>query len=245
MILTTSHHWRRVYRWGLCACLALLMVWLLRDASHPQAPGPGPPASVSADTDAIAVRPVGVATPVVAAAPADGPADASGRERERCARLLRTPGMEWTGVRGLARARDMRAVPLLAALCAGHDVPARRRPRDPAARDLTPQWAADRLADLIGTARTPEQWATWFEQRRHEYDHVRFHHAYQVRGGDNLTEISRRVYGHTGAWEAIYRANRDRMISPHVLSVGQVLAIPEPDPTRARAVADASGQGDR
>lgn len=47
-----------------------------------------------------------------------------------------------------------------------------------------------------------------------------------VRPGDTLWKIARRVYGEGHRYETIYRANRDRLTSPHRLRPGQVLDVP-------------------
>lgn len=76
MILTTSRHWRLVYRWGLFACLAMLMMWLLRVAAEDQvcAASPGVPAlpplaTTSATAPDARTRP----RPNVTAAPVPDP----------------------------------------------------------------------------------------------------------------------------------------------------------------------------
>jgi len=245
MILSTSHQWRWVYRGAVCACLALLMVWLLREAAQPQGTGSAPADRPSGDAEPAAPVRADRAATVIAIPRPQQPAPATARQRRRHYRLLGTRGSQWSALQSLLKMGDTRAVPLLVALCDAHYVPASHCGGDPTLRRLTPQWGADRLAELVGTERTPRQWVAWFQQRRRDYAGVSFHHAYQVRGGDTLTSISERVYGHSRGWNAIYDANRMRIGAPDLLSVGQVLSIPEPDPTRARAVADASAQPGR
>lgn len=50
--------------------------------------------------------------------------------------------------------------------------------------------------------------------------------TYAVRDGDDLTGIATRLYGHPGAAEAIWTANRDRLTDPAVLPIGLVLRLP-------------------
>ena len=50
--------------------------------------------------------------------------------------------------------------------------------------------------------------------------------TYAVRDGDDLTSIATRLYGHPGAAEAIWTANRDRLADPAVLPIGIALRIP-------------------
>jgi hypothetical protein len=47
-----------------------------------------------------------------------------------------------------------------------------------------------------------------------------------VRDGDDLTSIATAIYGHPGAAEAIWNANRDRLSDPGVLPIGMTLRIP-------------------
>lgn len=50
--------------------------------------------------------------------------------------------------------------------------------------------------------------------------------TYVVRDGDDLTNIASRLYGHPGAAEAIWNANRDRLADPAVLPIGLSLRLP-------------------
>lgn len=50
--------------------------------------------------------------------------------------------------------------------------------------------------------------------------------TYTIRDGDDLTSIATRLYGHPGAAEAIWSANRDRLNDPAVLPIGLSLRIP-------------------
>lgn len=50
--------------------------------------------------------------------------------------------------------------------------------------------------------------------------------TYAVRDGDDLTGIASRIYGHPGAAEAIWNANRDRLTDPALLPIGLVLRLP-------------------
>ncbi len=51
--------------------------------------------------------------------------------------------------------------------------------------------------------------------------------SYVVKPGDTLSSISRKVYGKSSRWKEIYNANRDRLVSPEALKVGQTLRIPK------------------
>jgi nucleoid-associated protein YgaU len=58
-----------------------------------------------------------------------------------------------------------------------------------------------------------------------------------VRDGDDLTSIATAIYGHPGAAEAIWNANRDRLSDPGVLPIGMTLRIPSSwVPPAARAM---------
>ena len=50
--------------------------------------------------------------------------------------------------------------------------------------------------------------------------------TWTVRDGDDLTGIATRLYGHPGAAEAIWNANRDRIADPTVLPIGLSLRLP-------------------
>lgn len=50
--------------------------------------------------------------------------------------------------------------------------------------------------------------------------------TYVVRDGDDLTNIASRLYGHPGAAEAIWNANRDRLADRAVLPIGLPLRLP-------------------
>ena len=50
--------------------------------------------------------------------------------------------------------------------------------------------------------------------------------TYKVVSGDSLDSISKKMYGTSGRYMDIFRANRDRMSSPDALRVGMVLRIP-------------------
>jgi nucleoid-associated protein YgaU len=64
--------------------------------------------------------------------------------------------------------------------------------------------------------------------------------TYTIRDGDDLTSIATRLYGHPGAAEAIWSANRDRLNDPAVLPIGLSLRIPPtwvPPAARQRGLA--------
>jgi hypothetical protein len=49
---------------------------------------------------------------------------------------------------------------------------------------------------------------------------------YIVQPGDNLNRISVKVYGTPARWMDIFQANRDRLVSPHDLKVGNEIRLP-------------------
>lgn len=51
--------------------------------------------------------------------------------------------------------------------------------------------------------------------------------TYTVVGGDNLSKIAKKFYGHANRWREIYDANRDQIKNPDVIRVGQILKIPQ------------------
>lgn len=50
--------------------------------------------------------------------------------------------------------------------------------------------------------------------------------SYTVEKGDNLSAISRKVYGSAGHWRSIFEANRDQLDNPDLIQPGQTLRIP-------------------
>jgi nucleoid-associated protein YgaU len=70
-----------------------------------------------------------------------------------------------------------------------------------------------------------------------------------VRAGESLSSIARDELGDVALWEAIYRANRDRIKDPARIYPGQTLTIPEPagereGPAAPRAPGPRTGAGD-
>ena len=51
--------------------------------------------------------------------------------------------------------------------------------------------------------------------------------TYSVQAGDTLSKISKHFYGDAGKYMKIFEANRDKLNSPDLIKVGQVLTIPE------------------
>lgn len=49
---------------------------------------------------------------------------------------------------------------------------------------------------------------------------------YIVQPGDNLNRISMKVYGTPARWMEIFQANRDHLVSPHDLKVGDEIRLP-------------------
>jgi nucleoid-associated protein YgaU len=53
--------------------------------------------------------------------------------------------------------------------------------------------------------------------------------SYTVRGGDNLSKISKQFYGNANEYMRIFYANRDKLHDPDKIQVGQQLTIPPDD----------------
>jgi nucleoid-associated protein YgaU len=49
---------------------------------------------------------------------------------------------------------------------------------------------------------------------------------YAVAAGDNLSKIAEKFYGDAEAWKQIFDANRDQLIEPDGIKIGQMLKIP-------------------
>ena len=52
-------------------------------------------------------------------------------------------------------------------------------------------------------------------------------HTVTVQAGDTLSQIALTTYGHASAWKCIAQAN-PALSNPHLLTVGQTLALPSP-----------------
>ncbi len=65
--------------------------------------------------------------------------------------------------------------------------------------------------------------------------------TYVVKDGDNLSGISKSVYGTATRWMEIYHANRDQLESPDWLKVGMKLRIPNPQDRPAQSGEKAPG----
>jgi len=50
---------------------------------------------------------------------------------------------------------------------------------------------------------------------------------YEVKSGDSLSKIAKRVYGDGNAWQAIFDANTDILKDPNKIYPGQKLKIPQ------------------
>jgi nucleoid-associated protein YgaU len=50
--------------------------------------------------------------------------------------------------------------------------------------------------------------------------------TYEVRKGDSLSKIAKRVYGDASKWRQIFEANTDKLKDPDKIFPGQVLTIP-------------------
>ena len=53
--------------------------------------------------------------------------------------------------------------------------------------------------------------------------------TYEVKGGDNLSKISKQFYGDPNEYMRIFYANRDKLKDPDKIQVGQQLVIPPDD----------------
>jgi len=53
--------------------------------------------------------------------------------------------------------------------------------------------------------------------------------TYEVKGGDNLSKISKQFYGDSSEYMRIFYANRDKLKDPDQIQVGQKLVIPPDD----------------
>ncbi|MDD4980014.1 MAG: LysM peptidoglycan-binding domain-containing protein [Candidatus Omnitrophica bacterium] len=49
---------------------------------------------------------------------------------------------------------------------------------------------------------------------------------YQVQKGDTLQKISKKFYGTTKKWQAIYEANKDKLKGPNKIYPGQIIDVP-------------------
>ncbi|MFZ7095190.1 LysM peptidoglycan-binding domain-containing protein [Luteimonas dalianensis] len=50
--------------------------------------------------------------------------------------------------------------------------------------------------------------------------------TYTVESGDNLSAISKKLYGNANRWQEIFEANRDQLDDPDLIHPGQTLKIP-------------------
>ena len=53
--------------------------------------------------------------------------------------------------------------------------------------------------------------------------------TYEVKSGDNLSKISKQLYGDSNEYMRIFYANRDKLNDPDKIQVGQQLVIPPDD----------------
>ena len=53
--------------------------------------------------------------------------------------------------------------------------------------------------------------------------------TYEVKSGDSLSKIAKRVYGNASAWKKIFEANTDLLKDPDKIFPGQKLKIPAAD----------------
>ncbi len=51
--------------------------------------------------------------------------------------------------------------------------------------------------------------------------------TYEVKAGDSLSKIAKRIYGHGGEWKRIFDANTDILKDPNKIFPGQKLKIPQ------------------
>jgi nucleoid-associated protein YgaU len=50
---------------------------------------------------------------------------------------------------------------------------------------------------------------------------------YEVKSGDSLSRIAKRVYGDSGAWKQIFEANKDTVKDANKIFPGQKLKVPK------------------
>jgi nucleoid-associated protein YgaU len=53
--------------------------------------------------------------------------------------------------------------------------------------------------------------------------------TYEVKSGDSLSKIAKKVYGNASAWKKIFAANGDILKDPDKIKPGQKLKIPQKD----------------
>ena len=53
--------------------------------------------------------------------------------------------------------------------------------------------------------------------------------VYEVKSGDSLSKIAKRVYGNAKEWKRIFEANTDILKDPDKIYPGQKLKIPQKD----------------
>jgi nucleoid-associated protein YgaU len=53
--------------------------------------------------------------------------------------------------------------------------------------------------------------------------------TYEVKSGDSLSKIAKRVYGNASDWKKIFEANQDVLKDPDKIFPGQKLKIPAAD----------------
>jgi nucleoid-associated protein YgaU len=51
--------------------------------------------------------------------------------------------------------------------------------------------------------------------------------TYEVKAGDSLSKIAKRVYGNGNSWNKIFEANKDLIRDPNKIFPGQKLKIPK------------------
>jgi nucleoid-associated protein YgaU len=56
---------------------------------------------------------------------------------------------------------------------------------------------------------------------------AKVYETYEVKKGDSLSKIAKRVYGDAQAWKTIYEANTDILKDPDKIYPGQKLKIPQ------------------
>ena len=53
--------------------------------------------------------------------------------------------------------------------------------------------------------------------------------TYEVKSGDSLSKIAKRIYGNGSEWKRIFEANTDVLKDPNKIFPGQKLKIPQKD----------------
>ncbi len=100
---------------------------------------------------------------------------------------------------------------------------AKRKQRLEAAKKKREEAEAAEAAKAVEMDENAKAAAASAAKKRELGANARYH---TVSGGENLSKISERYYGHQGNWSLIYNANRDLLTNPNIIVPGQKLLIP-------------------